>query len=151
MSISVPFTGGCACGVIRYECSAAPLFIGNCHCRDCQQFSGSAYTSNVSVPAVAFTFTQGEPRYYAVTGEMGKTLYRGFCSACGSPVGGRVAELPDMRWVTAASLDDPSGLEPQADTWTSSAQPWDTMNPALPKYEHTPTDEQMQELMAARP
>ena len=24
----MPFTGGCACGAIRYECSAEPLFIG---------------------------------------------------------------------------------------------------------------------------
>jgi hypothetical protein len=31
-----PFSGGCACGAIRYECSAEPIVMGNCHCRDCQ-------------------------------------------------------------------------------------------------------------------
>ena len=31
------FSGGCACGAIRYECSAAPLMMLNCHCRDCQR------------------------------------------------------------------------------------------------------------------
>ena len=29
----MPFAGGCACGAIRYECSAEPLFMGNCHCQ----------------------------------------------------------------------------------------------------------------------
>ena len=33
--MAVPFTGGCACGAIRYECTAEPLYMGNCHCRDC--------------------------------------------------------------------------------------------------------------------
>ncbi len=34
----MPFTGGCACGAIHYECSAEPLFMGNCptpRCRPC--------------------------------------------------------------------------------------------------------------------
>jgi hypothetical protein len=38
-----PFSGGCACGAIRYECSAAPIFALNCHCRDCQRATGKPY------------------------------------------------------------------------------------------------------------
>ena len=30
--MEVPFGGGCACGAIRYECAAAPIYMGNCHC-----------------------------------------------------------------------------------------------------------------------
>ncbi len=33
--MQVPFSGGCACGAIRYECSADPAFSWHCHCRDC--------------------------------------------------------------------------------------------------------------------
>ena len=144
------FSGGCACGAIRYECTAEPLLVWKCHCRDCQRFTGSAFTMVVVFPASAFTFTKGEPTYYGSKGESGRTLYRGFCPACGAPVGTRVEAFPDIRPVHAASLDDPSSLEPLADIWTSSAQPWDYLNPALPKYAHQPTDEQIQKLMAAR-
>ncbi len=150
MAVPVPFTGGCGCGAIRYECSAEPLLIWKCHCHACQRFTGSAFFVTVAVPATAFSFTKGELKYHTVKGENGGTLYRGFCSSCGSIVGSKAEEFPDMRFITAGSADDPSVLEPQADIWTSSAQPWDDMNPALPKYERMPTDEQIQELMEAR-
>ena len=45
-----PFFGGCACGAIRYTCAAAPLFALNCHCRDCQRASGSAFCPVLYVP-----------------------------------------------------------------------------------------------------
>jgi hypothetical protein len=144
------FSGGCACGAIRYECTAGPLLVWKYHCRNCQRSTGSAFTTVVFFPASAFTFTKGKPIYYVVKGESRRTAHRGFCPACGSPVGGRAEAFPDIRAVHAASLDDPSGLEPLAEIWTSSAQPWDYLNPALPKYEHQPTEAQMQELMAAR-
>ena len=40
--MDVPFGGGCACGAIRYECTAAPIYMGNCHCTHCQQATGGA-------------------------------------------------------------------------------------------------------------
>jgi len=30
-----PFTGGCRCGAVRYECTAEPIATIHCHCRDC--------------------------------------------------------------------------------------------------------------------
>jgi hypothetical protein len=40
--------------------------------------------------------------------------------------------------VLAASLDDPGLFKPQMDIFVSDAQPWDQMNPAIPKYEQYP-------------
>ena len=35
--MKIPFTGGCACGAIRYECTVEPTSMFKCHCRDCQR------------------------------------------------------------------------------------------------------------------
>ena len=39
--MDVPFGGG-ACGAILHGCAGAPRYMGNCHCRDCQQTTGAA-------------------------------------------------------------------------------------------------------------
>jgi len=46
--------------------------------------------------------------------------------------------------ILAGSLDDPSWFHPQMDIFVSDAQPWDQMDPAIPKFEQyppTPTKE----------
>ncbi len=127
------FSGGCACGAIRYEVSAEPLAMLNCHCRDCQRASGGGSSSVVAVPAAAFALVKGEPRYWSTRGDAGHVARRGFCPTCGSPLVAGSSRMPDVVVLKVASLDDPSGFRPMADIWTSSAQPWDHMDPALPK------------------
>jgi hypothetical protein len=104
----------------------------NCHCRDCQHFSGTAYSFGVLVPASGLRFTAGEPKYYASTADSGNAVARGFCTACGSPVAATQGTFP-VYVIYAASLDDPSAIAPTLDIFASSAQPWDHMNPELPK------------------
>ncbi len=128
------FSGGCACGAVRYECSATPIVMLNCHCRDCQRSSGGGSSSVVIVPAAAFVLSRGEPRYYAVRGHAGHTARRGFCSECGSPLFGRTSRTSEFVGVKAASLDDPRWFTPVLDIWTSSAQPWDCMDPRTHKF-----------------
>jgi hypothetical protein len=125
-------SGGCACGAIRYECNADPVVMLNCHCRDCQRASGSAYAAVVVVPKNAIEM-RGEPRYYKV-GNAGKAIERGFCPACGSQVTVKLERLPDVLGLQAGSLDDPSVHRPMMDVFTSSAQPWDHMNPNIQKH-----------------
>jgi hypothetical protein len=42
--------------------------------------------------------------------------------------------MPEIVGVRAGSLDDPSLHRHVADIFIKSAQPWDYMNPELPKY-----------------
>jgi hypothetical protein len=132
------FQGGCACGAIRYECTARPVISFNCHCKDCQRFTGSAYISGVIVPTTAFRLLRGEPTYYTVRADSGGDTSRGFCAVCGSPVVTRFTSMAQIVGVPAASFDNPSGHKPAMDIFTSSAQPWDYMNPALPKFSYAP-------------
>ena len=150
MAGSVPFTGGCACGAIRYECSAEPLLSLNCHCRDCQRASGSAYASILIVPTSTFRLVQGEPAYYSVTADSGNMTKRGFCSTCGSPVLIHEGGHPENVILQAGSLDDPRWHHPIADMYTARAHPWDAMNPGLHKFEGEPSEKNIQELLTAR-
>ncbi len=123
-------SGGCSCGVIRYECDADPVFMLNCHCRDCQKANGSAYAAILAVPASAVRM-RGEPHYHRVVGGSGNSVERGFCPACGSQVTIKIGRRPDVLGLQAGCLDDPSVYKPTKDLFTSSAQPWDHMAPDL--------------------
>lgn len=131
------FTGGCMCGAIRYECSTEPIVTGNCHCRDCQRATGSAFAAAILVPRSAVTIT-GDVKYYDVKGDSGGIVSRGFCPNCGSRLFGK-PPMPELIGIMAGSLDDPSWFQPEMDFYTASAQPWDYMNPELPKFPKSPT------------
>ncbi|MBI4490563.1 MAG: GFA family protein [Deltaproteobacteria bacterium] len=131
------FTGGCICGAVRYECSAEPIMTGNCHCRDCQKAGGGAFAPALAVPTVALKIT-GEVKYYGTKGDSGQTVSRGFCPNCGARLLGKSKGMPDLTIILAGSLDDPGGFRPGMDIYTASAQPWDYMNPDLPKFPKMP-------------
>src|SRR5687767_9610856 len=62
--ITKPFSGGCACGAIRYECTADPIMMFKCHCRDCQRVTGGGFVPGLLIPRSAFRLTKGELRYH---------------------------------------------------------------------------------------
>ena len=123
---SVPFTGGCACGAIRYECSTEPLLSFHCHSHECQRVGGSAFTSLMITPGADFELLQGEPKHYASPAD------------CGSPVLAREDHRPLLVLIHAGSMDDPSRFKPAADIFSTRAQTWDHMNRELPKIPEMP-------------
>ena len=120
------WSGGCACGAIRYECEGKPAMMLNCHCRDCQRATGSAYAAFAIFPKAAVSL-KGEPCWYRVIGSSGKPIERGFCPTCGNPVTVKLDVAPDIIGFHAASLDDPARYRPAMDLFTASAHPWDLM------------------------
>jgi hypothetical protein len=127
-------TGGCLCGAVRYESSGDSVFSLQCHCRDCQRSSGTAYIAAMRVPSAHFRITRGTPRRYVGKSDSGNQITRVFCGDCGSPLYVQVATRPDLVGIRVGTLDDPSGFRAEADIFVKSAQPWDHMDPALPKY-----------------
>jgi hypothetical protein len=137
--MTAPFSGGCACGAIRYESTAEPVLMLHCHCSDCQQSSGGPFSSFVIVPKEAFKLTKGSLRFHDSPSEAGGKTHRGFCPDCGSPIVVKADAAPKFDAIRTAGLDDPGWFKLQMDVWTSDAHPWDQMNPALPKFEKYPS------------
>ena len=131
--------GGCLCGSVRYESEAEAVLTTVCHCRDFQKQTSSAFSVLVVLPkgslriegrALASVETVGE--------DTGLPITRRFCPECGSGIMSEVTATPDLEWLKAGTLDDPSWLRPQMHMWTSSAQPWVSIDDAIPAYERNP-------------
>ncbi len=120
-----PITGGCLCGNVRYSADAEPVAQAACHCADCQRQTGSPFTVFVGVPADAFSVEGETISSYKTSGDdhEGETE-RSFCSNCGAPVFSASPLAPGVTLIKAGSLDDASWVEPGAEFFTSSAQPW---------------------------
>ena len=118
----IPVTGGCLCGLIRFESKEAPIQGYYCHCTICQKAYGGLFSATVRVPGSGFKFTKGEPKYYRAT----NFAKRGFCAKCGSPMPFFYEGISDV-WIKIGSLDHP-------DDWAM------TKNASWGRSEHIHTD-----------
>jgi len=115
--------GGCLCGKVRYSADAEPAFVGVCHCRNCQKGTGSAFSVVVALPKPAVA-VQGTLATFAGHGDSGKATYRRFCPECASAIIDEAAVMPDIVMILAGTLDDTSWVNPTAEIFLDSAQPW---------------------------
>ena len=136
--MEVPFGGGCACGAIRYECAAVPIYMGNCHCTHCQQATGAACMPVVVVKESDFALLSGEPSWFERSSDGGHPMRRAFCPACGSPLFLTNGAHAGVRGLYAGSLEEPSWYKPSREIYATSAQPWALMDPDLPHDEGMP-------------
>ena len=136
--MEAPFGGGCACGAIRYQCAAAPRYMGNCHCTHCQQATGGAYMPVIVVKEGDFSLLRGEPSWFERPSDTGNPMRRAFCPACGTPLFLTNGAHPGVRALYAGSLDDPGRFQPSREIYVASAQPWNLLHPDLPRDEAMP-------------
>ena len=135
--MSQTYTGGCACGAIRYEISGEPIFHNHCQCRDCQRKSGTGHGSYLTFARDGVKHS-GQATPWDIVADSGNVKTRAFCPICGSPVYMTCSAMPDIFTVHAASLDDPGRYRPQAVTYTVRGPEWDCLDPALPKFDKMP-------------
>lgn len=121
--------GGCLCGAVRFEVTAAPSSVDYCHCRMCQRVSGSVVTSWAEFKEEEFRCTQGQIKYY----QSSRYAERGFCANCGSSLvarslaGGKVV-------VMTGSFDHPGEFRPDnAHCGIESQVPWLKIDDDLPR------------------
>lgn len=135
--MNIPVTGACACGAIRYACAREPLAMINCHCRDCQLSSGAPFASGIVVMAVDLEVT-GQPATYAARASSGLLATRSFCPDCGTPLFTQSEANPQFISIRFPSLEQRVDFKPMLDIWTSSAQEWVCLDPAIPHFPESP-------------
>jgi hypothetical protein len=136
--MSKAFTGGCACGANRYEIPSEPISEIHCQCRDCQQMSGTGHGSYLAFLQRADVKLKGEAKHWDIVADSGNVKTRAFCPLCGSPVYMTFSAAPDVFVVHAGSLDDPGRFNPQKVMYNSRHHLWDTLDPALQRFDRMP-------------
>jgi hypothetical protein len=135
-----PIAGGCLCGAVRYSVSGPgiPLSTTLCNCEDCQRSSGTAFSVVVPVRTSSLRI-DGELRTFENSGtDSHESRARRFCPACGSQILSVLAEAPEITWLKAGTLDDPSWVSPTLEVWTGSAQRWTRRLPRRPRLRRGP-------------
>jgi hypothetical protein len=130
-------TGGCLCGKIRYTANTDPLFVGVCHCRDCQKFTGSAFATVVGLRKSAVMMT-GSLRGFTKRGDSGKPIVRLFCPECGSSVMDEAEMMPSVVMIAAGTLDDATWVKPTTQVYCSSSQTWVELGGQIKRFEKLP-------------
>ncbi len=132
---TLPITGGCLCGAVRYEASEPPVGAGYCHCSMCKKARGGIFAVGASFRRDRFRFAQGEPKIY----KSSAFAERGFCGDCGTPLFFRFTTpgpYADGITVSMGSLDDPE-VAPPAFYWghwgVESKVSWFTIDDDLPQ------------------
>lgn len=132
------YTGGCACGAIRYETTNETIFENHCQCLDCQKRSGTGHGSYLTFPGRADMKITGKASHWRVVAGSGNEKIHAFCPTCGTPVYVTFTAMPDVIAIHAASLDDPGQFEPRALTYAGRGLAWDTIDPSLQIFERMP-------------
>ncbi len=125
--MKLPLTGGCLCGAVRYEITAAPELAYTCHCLDCQRLTSSAFSMAIIVPDAAFRLIGTEPRSLQTFADSGRMKIRLVCPECGCWISGASDADSGLRRVRVGTLDDTSWVRPTTHYWTRSKQPWVTI------------------------
>ena len=111
--------GGCRCGRIRYRAMTGKLpNVYACHCKDCQTWSGSAFSLQFVVPESALEVT-GDPALFELTTPDGtRTSRQRACPVCFTRVYNTNSARPGLAVVRAGTLDRSNELKIVAHIWT---------------------------------
>ena len=126
--------GGCACGAVRYRLTSDPLFVHCCHCLNCQRQTGSAFVINVLIETDRVELLAGEPHEVSMPREGGQTQEVWRCPLCETALYSQYTS-PQVRFVRAGTLDDPSSVAPDVHIFTRSKLPWVTLPDSVPAFD----------------
>lgn len=128
--------GGCGCGHVRYRVLGEPVFAGNCHCRLCQQQTGSTSVVNAFYESERIELLQGALSEHSVaTGSGGEQIICR-CALCGTAVWSYYPRLGKLgAGVRVGTLDDAASIPLDAVIYIESKLPWVALPEGIPAFQ----------------
>ena len=131
---NLPLIGGCGCGAVRFELSAAPVAATYCHCTRCQRRSGTAASPNARVAPGSVRVVTGEDELRSWVPEGG--LPKAFCASCGSALFALSADDGSIVSVRLGAFDADPGVRPSARQFVAYAASWEQIpDDGLPRHD----------------
>ena len=112
----------CRCGAFQLQSTSAPILQLVCHCTDCREVSGRAF-SRFSFFKVRDTQTSGNFRTVVFTADSGAKTVREVCAACGDMLIDRTEGFPKVVGVVHECLDPAMPFAPTQHVWADSRAP----------------------------
>ncbi|KAF7293825.1 GFA domain-containing protein [Mycena chlorophos] len=98
--------GSCLCGETTVELGGSDFTEQIvCHCTDCRQTSGSAFSTNILVPKKDVTIT-GPVKQFDMKAASGNTVTRVFCSNCGSAISHLTPAFGEAQAIQTGNFSD---------------------------------------------
>ena len=128
--------GGGACGGGRDEGGGGAVFINNCHCKQCQQQTGSTSVVNMFYETERLTLRSGETSRNVVKAGSGGDHVVVRCAFCGTALWSHYPRLGEYgAGIRAGTLDDSSGIKPDAVIYTVEKMEWVALPEGIPAFE----------------
>jgi hypothetical protein len=115
-------TGRCLCGAVQFSVKNEFKAFYQCHCKQCQQLTGSAFTSNILTAPKNIEWLKGKHNV-AVYDHPTRGFSKSFCSICGSGLP-FINKGKTTLIIPAGSLNELPDLKPQANMFTSEEASW---------------------------
>jgi hypothetical protein len=135
-------SGGCRCGAVRYTVTAPDLpRTYACHCRDCQTWSGSAFSQQALLPEQSLTVTGPIAVFEIKTSN--RISRQRICSRCHTRVFNTNSTRPGIAILRAGTLDASDELKVVAHIWVKRKQPWLVIRAETPSWEEGASGEEL--------
>jgi len=109
--MTMPQSGGCLCGSVRYSVSAEPVRVTMCHCTFCQKTTGSAYLVEPIFRKQDVSFSGAMRTFVHRSDNSGKKVTVNFCGTCATKIYLDLERFPTIWGLFGGTFDDPNWFD----------------------------------------
>ena len=123
----------CCCGSLRVEATGEPMFVGACHCTECQRRTGSPFGVSTYFLKEQVR-TDGPSKVYVRGSDAGRKIEIHFCPDCGSSVFWYAEWGPALIGIAFGAFADSSMPWPTVSVWETTRHPWVSFDHQLDRF-----------------